>query len=65
MEEAQRRLGIKPFKITAEPPRACFEVSTSARRQMDGERVVWEIALSLDVSGDPIEWTIIWEESEY
>lgn len=65
VEKAERRIGIPPFEITAEPPRACFEVSTSARLRGDDERVVWELSSILDAPGELIDWTIEWERSEF
>lgn len=65
VDGAERRIGIPPFKTTAEPPRAFFEVGTSAGRGGDDEWVIWEIAAILDGRGAPIDWHVVWDESEY
>lgn len=65
MEKAEARIGTPPFKIAGEPPRACFEVSTSAQRRLDDERVVWEIGSLIDVRSDPVDWHILWGASDY
>jgi len=55
MEKAEIRIGTSPFKITDQPPRACFLVSTRTCFRGDDERVVWDIATILDRRGNPID----------
>lgn len=54
MEKAEIRIGTSPFKITDQPPRACFLVSTRTCFRGDDERVVWDTAI-LDGRGNPIK----------
>jgi hypothetical protein len=65
MDEVKRRIGIPPFKVTGETPRAYFEVGTSARQRGDDEYVVWELSEIFDAPGDPLDWKILWEQCLY
>ncbi|KQY31837.1 hypothetical protein ASD32_04415 [Rhizobium sp. Root483D2] len=64
-EEAERRLRTPISETVGEPPRARFEVKTSARRQGDDETAVWQIGALLDVSAQSLDWYIEWEASVY
>lgn len=59
------KLRLEPFKTEGDPARAYFEWTRLTARPGNDQDVVWDLAMMLGESSEPIDWHIDWSASTY